>query len=155
MGHSLSGVVSEVASQPDVLYPGPVNYGHRERMALQNRERSGGCGAREREVCVQFQPEAASLCFSFHTEFPPTNSGDNGWGWGKVSAKGSLRVTHSRYGLQGDVGPATSAPKAGAHTGRGQQGLLKSSLNQPKPPSHLPEAPGHFHSKSTDCTMWA
>lgn len=64
-----------------------------------------------------------------------------------MPAKGQLGAIYSRYGVQGDVAPATSALKAGVHVGRGQRGSLKTPLNQPRPPTHFTEAPGHIHSK--------
>lgn len=64
-----------------------------------------------------------------------------------MSAKGQLGAIYSRYGVQGDVTPATSALKARVHVGRSQQGILKAPLNQPRPPAHFTEAPGHIHSQ--------
>ena len=111
-----------------------------QKMALQSRPFT------EVWESVHSSSQRPPACPSFHPEFPPNNSSAGGWGRGRMLAKGQLGATYSRYRVNTE--PATSAPKAGVHMGRGQPGILKSPLTQPRLPTHLTEALGHIIPKA-------
>lgn len=97
---------------------------------------------------MQPKPEASSL-----PEFPSVPSNQQQWQWvgaGQDVCQGAAWGNQSRYGVQGAVAPAASAPQVESTEAEASKRASKAPSTSPGKPTQLTEAPGHLHAKGTD-----